>query len=540
MLELIVPIAGILFAARRLLRYLRFFQQEEYNNARFAVWLKEKNAYDTKAFRLCAAAAAVCFIAGLISEALLLWATAIFGVALVALGLSEEDPRRSGKLRLNMTERATRIYRVALELSALLSLVSLLIAIAFPKLMLIPLLWGAQLLLARFAPEFLVAANRLLAPGEQQIQDAFLDAARKKFRASRPYTVGITGSYGKTSTKSILGQVLETSLGPTFWPPKGINTIMGITRDIRERLVPGYPYAVLEIGAYGIGSIERVCRSFPIDAAIVTAVGIMHLDRFGSAENIYTAKSELARAVPEKGILVCNGDNAGSRRMAEQYKRQTTLLYGLDTSLGGLDCWAEDIKTVAEGSEFTVHYGGKRYPVRTPLVGTAAVSNILASFTMAMALGADPLTVVAALANLEPVENRLERTKAGGATYLRDAYNSNPVGFQTALDVLGAHPGTRKILMTPGMIELGPEQHTENRRLAESAAKVCDLALIVGETNRAALVDGLKSGGMAPEKIKTFAGREAALQELKALQSDGDVILIENDLPDLYEVDARF
>ncbi len=540
MLELLVPIAGILFAARRLLRYLRFFQQEEYNNARYLIWLNEKNAFDTKAFRLCAISAVLCFVAGLVSASLLLWVTAICAVALVVLGLREEDPRRSGKLRLNMTERATRIYRVALELTALASLLSLIVAMWFPSWLMVPLLWGAQLMLARFTPNMLVAANGLLAPGEQQIQDAFLDAARKKFRQSRPYTVGITGSYGKTSTKSILGQVLETSLGPTFWPPKGINTIMGITRDIRERLVPGYPYAVLEIGAYGIGSIERVCRSFPIDAAIVTAVGIMHLDRFGSAENIYTAKSELARAVPEKGILVCNGDNPGSRRMAEQYKRQTTLLYGLDKSQGPLDCWAEDVKTVADGSEFTIHLGGKSYPVRTPLVGTAAVSNILAAFTMATALGADPLTVVAALANLEQVENRLERTKAGGATYLRDAYNSNPVGFQTALDVLGAHPGTRKILMTPGMIELGPEQVSENRRLAESAAKVVDIALIVGETNRAALVEGLKAGGLAPEKILTFSGREGALQELKALQSDGDVILLENDLPDLYEVDARF
>ena len=540
MLELLVPIAGILFAARRLLRYLRFFQQEEYNNERFMLWLHEKQAFDTKALRICGIAAAVTFLAALFGETVLLWATAGFSVALVFLGLREEDPRRSGKLRLNMTERATRIYRVALEIALIGSLLSLLLAMMFPVLLMQPLLWGAQIVLARISPNLLVVANRLLAPGEQQIQDAFLDAARKKFRQSRPFTVGITGSYGKTSTKSILGQVLETSLGPTFWPPKGINTIMGITREVRERLVPGFPYAVIEIGAYGIGSIERVCRSFPIDAAIVTAVGIMHLDRFGSPENIYTAKSELARAVPEDGILVCNGDNVGARRMADQYRRKTTLLYGMDPSQGALDCWAEDVRTVAEGSEFTIHFKGQSFKVRTPLVGTAAVSNILAAFTMATALGADPATVVAVLANLEQVENRLERTKAGGATYLRDAYNSNPVGFQTALDVLGAHPGSRKILMTPGMVELGPQQATENRRLAESAARVCDIALVVGETNRAALVEGLKDGGMAPEKILTFPGREGALQELKALQSDGDVILLENDLPDLYEVDARF
>lgn len=539
-LYLLVPVAGAVFAARRLLRYLRFFQQEEYNDSRFLAWVREKKAFDTRGSMVATVAGFGGFVLGALSPVLTTVMTVAGCAALAFLGYWEEDPRRTGKLRLNMTERATRIYRAAGGLYLGCVLVWTIVSTLLPLHAAFLFSWVGVAVLARALPFMLIAANRILAPGEQALQQRFLDEARVRFAAVRPYTIGITGSYGKTSTKAILGQVLESALGPTFWPPKGINTIMGNTRDIRERLQRGYRYAVMEMGAYGIGSIRRACEAFPPDAAIVTAVDIMHLERFGSAGNVYTAKSELPQAVPADGILVVNGDNEGSRRMAQEIRKAQTIIYGLEPSLGPLDCHATDIESSDGVTKFVINWKGSRYQAKAPVIGRAAVSNMLAAFSMAAALGGRPEVIIAALASIDPVENRLVRKKTGGVVFLQDAYNSNPLGFVTALEALELERGERKILMTPGMIELGDQQAEENRKVGERAAKSVHLALIVGPTNRAALVEGLKAGGLPAESIKTFEDRTQAFAFLASEQKEGDVVLIENDLPDLYEIDERF
>ncbi len=245
-------------------------------------------------------------------------------------------------------------------------------------------------------------------------------------------------------------------------------------------------------------------------------------------------------SVPKDGILVCNGDNAGARRMAVEYPAETTLLYGLDPSLGALDCIAENIRTTKEGMEFDIKWNGLTYAARCPLVGKAAVSNVLGSFLMAATLGADPQTLIAGISQLEPIENRLERKHFNGSTHLRDGYNSNPQGFLAALEQLRDEPGDRRILITPGMIELGDEQKIENTRVAKEAAAVVDLAFIVGSTNRSALVEGLREGGKVGEAVLLFDTRDQAFAKLSEIQKPGDIVLIENDLPDLFEAEVRF
>jgi UDP-N-acetylmuramoyl-tripeptide--D-alanyl-D-alanine ligase len=273
---------------------------------------------------------------------------------------------------------------------------------------------------------------------------------------------------------------------------------------------------------------------------LVTAVGIMHLERFGSEENIYRAKSEIAEALPADGILVCNGDSPGARRMARQHDRSTTLLYGLDLSAGHLDCFASDLSFDESGSAFTIHWNGATFAARTPLLGRPAVSNILGAFTLACALGADPEYAVACMASMQPVDNRLVLDRSAGVSFLRDAYNSNPTGFAAALEVLGTVKATRRILITPGMIELGTKQAEENRRLASLAAGVCDLVIIVGETNREALQAGLADAAYDQGAVRLAPTRDEAFQLLGEIQRPGDLILIENDLPDLHEAKARF
>lgn len=515
------------------MRYLQLFQQEGYRNERFYRWYLEEKAYDKRGSAILAGGLLLMAIA----PHSLLWSFFIgllVGTILTALSLFEGDARYSGKLPLHMTDRAKRILYTALVLVTLALILVMAVSISLgPCFFLIGLIILNQLL-----PFSLIAANRALEPYEQRTQQRFRNEAEERLATLNPFIIGITGSYGKTSTKNILAEVLESSFAPTFWPEKGVNTIMGITRQIREKLKPFHRYAVIEMGAYHVGSIKRLCDFTPPKAAIVTAVGIMHLERFKSAENVYKGKSELPQALPKDGILVCNGDNEGSKRMATEFATERTYLYGLDSS--DFDCHASNVHAGPKGTTFTIHWQGTQYPVVIPLLGRPAVSNSLASFTMACALGAKPELVIAALRNLPQIENRLSLDVQGKITYLRDAYNSNPEGFKAALDCLKEFPGERKIVITPGMIELGEEQGQKNKEIGEYAAKRCDVIFLVAPTNREALLSGLKEGGASSESIRTFDTREEAFSELKNTQRDGDVILIENDLPDIIESKERF
>lgn len=529
------------FGWRRLLSYLRYFQQEEYSQARFKEWLTSKRAYDRRGTTLTVGVAILAFLShGAVEEFLLAITGALCFLSIVLL--TEEDPRVSGKIKLNMTQRASKIAYVSFGIFA--ALVCLPIALScfsccasttpFDTLALL------SIVLVQTPPALLVVANKLLWPAEKALQDKYYNDAKRILREVNPLVIGITGSYGKTGAKAALGDILTQCLGPTFWPRKSINTIMGITRTIRETMKPHHAYAVIEMGAYNIGSIKRLCDFTPPRAALVTAVGIMHLERFGSPENVFKAKSEIAQALPQDGILVCNGDSPNARRMAVEQKRDTTLLYGLDQNAGQLDCYATAITFDDKGSRFTIHWKGQAYPARTPLLGRPAISNILGAFTMACALGANPAYAAACLANLEPVDNRLVLDRKAGVSYLRDAYNSNPIGFAAALEVLKTLPATRRIVMTPGMIELGDQQSAENRRLAALSASIADIIIVVGHVNRESILAGLADAQCPKEKIVTVPAREDAFAWLNAQGAKGDLVLIENDLGDLHEGAVRF
>ena len=437
-----------------------------------------------------------------------------------------------------MTERAKRIYRLACAGCSVALLGLVLVAYHAEWRLSLPFCL-AYVAFVQSLPLFLVAANLCLLPGETKRQARFLSEAKSILASVRPYVVGITGSYGKTSTKMILGEMMS-AVYPTFWPAKSINTPMGITRAIREGMKPQHRYAVIEMGAYQRGSIKRLCDLTPPQAGIVTAVGIMHLERFLAAENVFLAKSELAQAIPQDGILVCNGDDELARRMATEQRKKRTLLYGFDREKHHLDCWMTDIVTSASGTSFVIHWDGKLFKGSTRLHGRPMLGNILAAFTMACALGNDPSLMTAVIQSLEPVKNRLEVKRENSVIYVHDAYNSNPVGFAAALNVLAELPGSRKVLVTPGMVELGQRQESENVDIAQRAASICDLVIVVGRTNLEPLLKGLAKGAFNEANIRTFVDRDAAFDFLRREQREGDVVLIENDLPDLYEVTPRF
>lgn len=521
----------LFFIAHRMLRYLHLYQQEVYKNGRFCSRVITMRAFDTKG-------SLIIFITYLISLTLQapLFLTLFSSALLLIAAKTEPDPRKMGKVRLNMTERAKTLFYTSLFLFTFFYIA------LWPE-------WLSQIIFIQIAPLFLVGANLLTYPFELRKQQRFLQEARERITEVAPFIIGITGSYGKTSTKYALAKILQVTLGPTFWPPRSFNTLMGITREIRERLIKGYTYAIIEMGAYAIGSIKALTELTPPRAAIITGVGTCHLDRFGSQENIALAKAELAQALRQQDILVCNGDNIGSRSIAEKHKTNRTFLYGFDNTSGDLDCFVSRLSFSEKGTHFTLHWksgtekGNSKesvYEGFTPLLGKTALSNALAAFTMACALGADPEFVLAVIATLEPVDNRLQVKKEEGVYYVHDAFNSNLSGFIAAVEVLAALPAKRRIVMTPGMIELGSVQEEENFEAAKHAGSCCSLALVVGDTNKQALIQGFKKAGLTNEQIILCATRQEAFNHLAAVKMPNDAILIENDLTDIYEKTAKF
>jgi UDP-N-acetylmuramoyl-tripeptide--D-alanyl-D-alanine ligase len=521
---LLLEIVFAYLAYRRVLAYLRYFQQEGYEHLRFLRWANVRSLTDPALW--VAIGAAFLFFAAP-------WtALVLFVAGSILLGALQPDPRRSGKIPLRLTARATRTLIVAIALA--LGIWMLVLGLFADTTGAQGAMISTAFLLAGM-PLVLIAANAVLLPYERHVQRSYEMEAAARVRDVHPIVVGITGSYGKSSSKSMLAHILQFD-APTLAASGSINTLMGITRHIREELVPGHKYMVVEMGAFSTGSIRRLCQLTPPSAGLITAVGDMHLERFGSLDAIVTAKGELAEAIPSGGLLVVNADSPGALKIAHRAVHLRVLLYG-EHSTEPLATRLEQIQFAKEGTHFVLRTPAAEYKCFTPLLGRPIVMNLAGAFTLAVALGVDPGVAVAALRTLKPVSNRLEVVDDADVTWIRDAYNSNQFGFRAALEVAGALPAVRRFLATPGVIELGPQQFEVNRALSREASAVCDNTLVVAETNREAFVAGHRDAGREP-RLVPVSNRTDAFAWLKSHVQPGDLVILENDLPDLYERSA--
>lgn len=508
---------------RRMLGYLRYFQQEGYEAVRFLQWANVRSLTDPAFWAAC--------ITGLVA----VWwphpGAVLFMMAAVALALGQPDPRHSGKIPLRLTWRAVRVLSVSLVLAFA---VWIWLANAFVRADIqAPLLASAFLLV--LLPLVMISANILLMPYEQHTQRGYEAAAVRTLGEVRPQVIGITGSYGKSSSKAMLAHLLQFD-APTLAASGSINTLMGITRHIRENLVRGHRYLVVEMGAFKRGSIKRLCQLTPPSAGLITAVGDMHLERFGSTDAIVMAKGELADAIPAGGWLVVNADSPGALAIARNATHCRVLLYG-EVSAEALATRIEEIRFTKQGATFTLRTREASYHCATPLLGRPIVLNLAGAFTLAVAMGVSPEVAVAAMRTLRPVSNRLEVVEEKGITWIRDAYNSNQFGFRAALEVAAALPVARRFLATPGCIELGAQQFEVNRALSREAAAVCDQTVVVAETNKDAFVAGHRDAGLEA-RLVSVPSRAEAFRWIRETVKEGDLVILENDLPDLYERSA--
>ena len=382
-------------------------------------------------------------------------------------------------------------------------------------------------------PRVLVLSDVLLTPVQAAINGFYLSKARSKLDHVDPLVIGVTGSFGKTSTKfAIEGLIARPEL--VLATPGSFNTPLGVCRTINETLQPTHRYFVVEMGAYGVGEVEELCRFVRHRVGVLTAIGPAHLERFGSMDAIRRGKYEIIATLPTDGIAVMNSDDTEVRRLADETTGVKVIRYGLDPA-GRPDVTARAVEVTHQGTALTVVAGGEEVSVPTKLLGRHALGHILAGVAVATAVGHPLEELASRIKSLEPVEHRLQVIQgAGGVTVIDDAYNSNPDGAAAALEVLEAMPARRRVVVSPGIVELGPLQEEENSRFGMHAARVADTVIFVATLNRAALMSGAEAAADGAEVIAVDS-LDQAMERLKGLLQPGDVVLFENDLPDQYE-----
>ena len=370
-------------------------------------------------------------------------------------------------------------------------------------------------------------ANRINVPIEKKIADGYVADARRILAEMPDLTViGVTGSYGKTSVKNFLAAMLSAKYN-VLMTPGSYNTTMGVVRTVREMLRPSHRIFIAEMGAKQPGDIREICELVHPQYGVITSIGEAHLETFGSVDNIVATKFELADAIPADGTVFLNWDNPYIRARAVAAQ---TVSYSTDVQA---DYRAGEITVDSHGCQFTLTApDGESCRYTTRLLGVHNIQNLAGCMAVAHKLGVSLKDMVYPVRMLKPVEHRLQLLPNG---YIDDAYNSNPAGFRSALDTLAAFDAQR-VLVTPGMVELGERQDALNRELGEYAATRCDWAVLVGEKQAPPLKEGLLAGGFPEERLFVAATIQEALALVGGLPTDGQarIVLLENDLPDNF------
>lgn len=376
-----------------------------------------------------------------------------------------------------------------------------------------------------------VLANIINHPIETIIKKYYINDAKKKLKG-RPdlLIVGITGSYGKTSMKFYLQTLLQGKYN-VLVTPGNFNTPLGVTRTIRDYLNPTHEVFLCEMGASRVGDIKAICDIVHPDHGVITSVGPQHLETFFSMENIKKTKFELADELPNNGYLFLNGDNEYIQEKAKGYNNK--IFYYSENQGDGY--YAKDVVLSQLGTEFTVVApNGESERFRIKLIGAHNVINVCGAIAVANTLGVPLKDLRIPVRRIQPVEHRMQMRENGPVTIIDDSYNSNPVGSKAAVNTLAMFDGV-KILVTPGMVELGDQEEMYNYKFGTYAAECCDYILLVGKKHTEPIYRGAIDKGFSKDNCLAFNKIEEAMTYAQAIKGQGHkYILIENDLPDNY------
>lgn len=538
MLIVVLALVWAVVALWRIRLLVRFFQLEEYMSARFLRWAQAHRDQWLPLSMIAAGGGVflvvILTLAGIDSELLLV----LLGVA-AAAAAAYQEPAAEVKKRFVATKRAQRLLGAAALLVLVFNLLAVFIVSGLSNADSVAVLNIFGWLSVVAAPLWLPAANAVMYPVEASMRQGFVRKAAKRMQAAGPTVIGITGSYGKTSTKHYLTHILEGRYR-VLMTPKSYNTLMGVCLTINNQLDPtaGYQYFVVEMGAYVPGEIASICKLTKPAMSIVVAVGPQHLERFGSLDNIQKAKYEIIAGLEPDGIGIFNFDDPRVREM--ETKGHPNTRFGISYA-DPLDDNARLVATKIEhsldGLQFDVHdrQTGETRQFRTSLVGLHNVTNILLASVAALETGMKLNEIALRVSSLEPAEHRLRRNRLpNGVMMLDDAYNTNPVGARNALQVLGLNTSGRRVLVTPGMVELADIQDEENRKLGAYATQYATDIVLVGRSQAHALKEGVLSTDFDPSRLIIAETVQEAIEWYQRELTSGDAILFLNDLADNY------
>ncbi len=517
----------VFHAAVKLRRELQMLQQNSYRIDRYWRWQKQQNPARSLSVDNVTDILMAGMLGGFAFSDLRVWAFAAVGLACLFKGVKRLQTK--SKKPLVFTARAVRLYLVALAI----------VLAAVATLALCGLAWWsvmAAFFLGVSAPLVMIASVWILWPVEAAINRWYVNDARRILASMPRLTViGITGSYGKTSTKHYLHRILSERFSVVM-TPGSYNTTLGVVRTIREHLKPHTEVFIVEMGAKQPGDIAEICELVRPRIGIVTAVGEQHLESFRTIENVCRTKFELIDSLPADGVAILNDD---FEQIARRSVTNVGRVYRYSSSdAPGATYHVVDVRYGRGETTFAIGGPDDRQsaPFATRLVGTHNLSNLLAGMIAGGVLDMTETEMRHAVSTIEQVEHRMQiRHTPAGVTVIDDAFNSNPHGAAMALDVLAGFTDGRRIVVTPGMIELGERQHHHNRELGRHMARACDLAVVVGEHNREAILEGLRAEGFPDEKIYTASDFDDASRHVGGLVRPGDTILYENDLPDTFK-----
>ena len=372
-------------------------------------------------------------------------------------------------------------------------------------------------------------ADIVNSPLEKIIKKGFIKDAKRILDGRKNLTIiGITGSYGKTSCKYFLTKLLSAKYN-VLMTPASYNTPMGVVKTIREHLKNSHEIFVCEMGAKNVGDIKELCDIVHPHIGLISSVGPQHLESFKTIENVVNTKFELYDSIPDGGKVYLNYDNELIRNSKSD---KDIVSFGCEYE--NSSCLASNITLSEKGTDFDVTYNGVTTHFSTKLLGTHNVQNLTGCIALAIDMGVELSDIVLAVKRLESVPHRLQMIDGGNITIIDDAFNANPSGTKAALEVLGSFVGTR-IIVTPGMIELGEKQAELNREFGVNCTMHCDYIFLVGGRIADDVYDGANSTDFPKEKLLRFDKVEEAVEYARFLESDKKkFVLLENDLPDNY------
>ena len=503
---------------------LHMFQQNRYELTRFLPWIKNQLSHNLLKHVLIMLPFLGYFLVFVTKNETWRWAIMVL-VTLILMGVFYYfDLNKKYVKPLDVTHRVIRqiitfyiLWALVFGLALFINHQLVWVAVSI---LLIPLNWILVLVVAL-----------ITYPIEELVKKGYIHLAKVKLKKQpNLINIGITGSYGKTTTKHIVSDVLSSNYY-TLMTPASFNTPMGITITIRNYLKPLHQVFVCEMGADKVNDIQYLSKLVQPQFGVVTAIGPQHLNTFKSLDNIINEKMRLIENLPLSGVGVINMDNEHIRNYRIKNK---CLILRVGIESVDVDFRAINIEYTPEGSFFKVQTKDNVVvPFKTKLLGQHNVLNILVSVALAKQLGISWEDIQAAVGSIRQIKNRLELKSMFGLRFIDNSFNSNPISAMNSIKVLSMMP-QRRIMITPGMIELGEHQYEYNYQFGFAMKDHVDMVVLIGKNQTKPIYEGLLASDFKMDQVFVVDSMLAAFDLMKQRASGADTILIENDLPDAF------